>query len=182
MKSDTDGVGSVTLRQPIKPFGLEQRKTGDLFPPLAARPVTGVGVVKDQAQPMGDPFWGKAQSDSHQRRLATARCSMVRCKTVVEQTTDHRRRTLGHRRTAATCGSPRSGGGAGGGWTTSVDGELPWRKTTVGKRTLTDGVAVSLTSKVLLHLQGETAVRFTGLDGDGRGRRWPTTVDRRRQI
>jgi hypothetical protein len=82
------------------------------------------------------------------------------------------RRTGGHREACGSSSSAREWWG-----TASID-ELLVEEEAVGSEGALESVGVSSSSKVSLHLQGKTAVWFTGLDDNGRARWCLATVDR----
>jgi hypothetical protein len=76
-----------------------------------------------------------------------------------------------------TCGSPRVHYRVGGGQATSADGELPQRKKAVGKSALTGGVAISLGSGSVPHVEEVKAEVVADSDGDESVGRWLAMVD-----
>jgi hypothetical protein len=60
----------------------------------------------------------------------------------------------------------------------AVDGGQLMEEEVVGDGALPGDVVNGSSSKVLLHLQRKTAVRFISSDGDGGGRWWHSTASR----
>jgi hypothetical protein len=96
----------------------------------------------------------------------------------VTRTGAHRRQRCRLGRTTDPRGPPGRGGGAGGARTAAVNGEAARGRRRFNKRLHLVSLAGNSGLRLLLHIEGETVVRFTGLVDDDSGQWWAATWSR----